>query len=100
MQSISRSDQRAQLVRVAVTRQTFFDLVCRGWAAVPPMGIVLAGDLYTPNSGMHDRSCDADYRCIGGNRHRTGAGFRIKGPSTSPGWPTRGSPYDVGERNR
>src|SRR6266403_3408726 len=22
---------------------------------------------------MHDRSCDADYRCIGGNRHRTGA---------------------------
>ncbi len=53
-----------------------------------------------PNSVMHDRSCDADYRCIGGNRHRTGARFRIKGPSTSPGWPTWGSPYDLGERNR
>src|SRR5438128_2922448 len=49
---------------------------------------------------MHDRSSDADYRCIRGNRRRTGAPFRIKGPSTGLGRPMRGSPHEVGERNR
>jgi hypothetical protein len=31
---------------------------------------------------MHDGSCYADYRCVGGNRHRTGARLCVKRSST------------------
>ncbi len=36
-----------------------------------------------------DRACDADYRCIGGNRHRAGARFCIQRPSCGAGGAAR-----------
>src|SRR5258705_5835803 len=51
-----------------------------------------------PNSVMHDRSCDADYRCIGGNRDPTCARVLIKGAMPSPRLATSGAAYDLLDR--
>src|SRR5258708_28832581 len=51
-----------------------------------------------PNSVLHDRSCDADYGGLGGNRDRTGARFRIERSSRSSGGATCGTPGGAGGR--
>ena len=64
----------------------------KAYALVPDVRRISCNYLRASN---RDRACDADYRCLGGHRHRAGARFRIERPSRGPGGATRRSPQSL-----